>query len=298
MLCGCYKINIDVTVDKEGNLTANETVLLREDSLTSAGVTADDVTENMIKSAKESYPDNEVESVSRTIDDKKYIGYVVKNIDLSDAYKAEVKDNKVTLTIDMTSTPDDLQDMIDELNSYAEDSEEYADYRKDMEMTLTVNMPGKAVSNFGAVHENTVTIDLLNDMPTETVVISSELPNNMIWVFAGIAAVLVIGLAVYFLTRKKNKKPAEAVVSETKEAVEQVAETVAEKTEEAVAAVEEKAETIAEDAKEAVEQAAENAAEKVEETVSAAEEKATTIAEDAKETVEEAAETVKENTEE
>ena len=304
LLTGCYKIKITVDVDKEGTVNASMTTLVQESAFSEYGMDTNDIKESMIQSAKESYPEAEITELEEDIDGEKYVGYTVKSIDTGD-YKAEVKDNVVTLTIPMSSATEGMEDVTEALG--ADESgemtpEKMAEYG--IEMKMIINMPAPAESNVGKVEGNKVTIDLLTDTnAVDTAVITAKLPTDgTVWIIAGIAAVVLIGLAVFFFTRKKNNpsgtspvaEKAEDIAQKAAEKAEPVIEKVDEAADKAADKVEEAVAPIADKVEEAVEPAADKILQEADETKDAVANKV----EEVKDSVEEKVEAVKDSVEE
>ncbi|MCD8029233.1 MAG: hypothetical protein LUF02_11400 [Erysipelotrichaceae bacterium] len=80
-----------------------------------------------------------------------------------------------------------------------------------LEMTIAVTMPNTVTSNVGDVSGNTVTIDLLelmySDSAPENIIISSPVSSgsNMTMIIVGVVAVVAVAAGVYiFMNKKKN----------------------------------------------------------------------------------------------
>ena len=74
-----------------------------------------------------------------------------------------------------------------------------------LELTMIVNMPGKAKSNVGTVNGKTVTIDLL-EVPSDVTefVISSGSGSVLPWIIGGCAVIVAAGAAfVAFMKLRK-----------------------------------------------------------------------------------------------
>ncbi len=72
-------------------------------------------------------------------------------------------------------------------------------------MTIAVTMPHTPASNVDEVDGNTVTIDLLEIMYSDSSPISSG--SNMTMIIVGVVAVVAIAAGVYVFMNKKKKDP-------------------------------------------------------------------------------------------
>lgn len=221
-LSGCVKYNITMKVDEDGKVAAEMELLAQESFLQQANTTAEDWMKEAKEEIEEKYKDKtgtkiDFKETSKTINDQKYVGgiFTITDTAQDQAVKKEEKDGKDVLTLTLP-----LSDVVGE----EMDSEELEGFdvsqMKSMgiEMNLIIEMPANAKSTVGEVKDNVVTIDLLDviyNKKATDIVVTCEIDKgvDMTMVIAGVAGVVVIAGACWFIFKKK--KPAkEDVINE------------------------------------------------------------------------------------
>lgn len=198
MLCGCYKANINITVNSDGTAKMAMEVLVSEEMLKYSGQTTKELKEGMLESmSEEEQKKVTIKEISRTYDDEKYVGFDITG-DASELEKLiEVGESDVTFTMGKNEIGALAGNDLDSVTSQQMEG---------IEFNMNITMPGKILeNNVGEVSGNTVKIDLLTFKDTE-VEIKSELGGNNTMLIVGIiAAVIVIaGVAFFIIKKKKN----------------------------------------------------------------------------------------------
>ena len=200
LLTGCMKIRTTFDVTKEGEITGSMRMLMSTSFMESMGGNVDDMIAEMQKSMQEQYPDGKITLVNEKYDEENYSGVEITGIKNS-AAKAEVKDGKVIFTVPTSSLEDDISDSTGVDDSMMDIS---TLKQSGLEVTMVVNMPGKAESNFGTVNGNTVTINLL-EVPKDVAEIritSGTGSGNMLLIVAGVAVVALAAVFAFLKFRK------------------------------------------------------------------------------------------------
>lgn len=204
MLCGCYKANINITVNSDGTADMAMEMLVSESALEYMGATVDDMKESMMQSMDEDVKEStKIKDISKTYDDEKYVGFEM-TYDLKDAKANEfkdiikIKDDTITFIMDENDVSDLGSDQLDD----------YGTSMDGIEFNMNVTMPGKILkNNVGEVDGNTVKINLLTFKESK-IEIKSELggSNNTLMIVGIVAAVVVIAGVAFFLIKKNKKK--------------------------------------------------------------------------------------------
>lgn len=226
-LSGCMKYKMNVDVDSDGKASTNVKIMLSEDFIKNYLKTTDkQVISSFSSSLKKSAKNTKITKIKETHNKMTYVG-VQATASSSKTIKTKVKDGKVSVTIpvsDITNalTESGLSSSSLNTKAYSVESLESAG----VEISLTVNMPGKPTTNVGTVKDHTVKIDLLKEMMKDedkrvkTIKITS--PTNkytkVIIAIAVAAGVLAVVLLIIFL-RKRHKKKRENDDSEEKEVI-------------------------------------------------------------------------------
>ncbi len=197
-LTGCMKVHVTMDVSKEAEVKGTMEILLNQKLLTGYGQTSlEEALNDMVESAKETYPNAEITTVQEGEGDEAYAGVRAVGAEL-DNYTIVKEDNVIILTIKAGSIPSDWSD---EAGTEVDDG---VLKQNGGEITYTVNMPAKASSNAGTVDGKTVKIDMLN-LPAgvDTITISCKVPV-VNWAVVGGVAVVVLAALFFFLKPKKK----------------------------------------------------------------------------------------------
>ncbi|MBR3358410.1 MAG: hypothetical protein IKG46_11395 [Solobacterium sp.] len=199
VLTGCFKMRVTFDVTKEGEISGAYRMLVSTSFVESMGANVDDMIADMQQSLQEEYPDGKMTLVNEKIGEDNYAGVEITGIK-PEGVKAEVNGNEVKVVIPMNSVEDDITNTV----GVDDDSMDISALKQSgLEMTMVINMPGKAKSNVGTVNGNTVTVDLL-ELPKDTaeITVTSGKGFNILLVVAGVAVVALAGVFAFLKFRK------------------------------------------------------------------------------------------------
>lgn len=198
MLTGCYKVDLNINVDKDLKTSAVMEILMKKDL----------ASEDDLNSAK----DNPMKgfkvvdkNVKKTIDGDEYVGIKLESKDTSDTLKVKVseKDGEVRFEMDMSSSDSELA--MDQLGGEGADMSSLK--AMDVEFNVTIKMPGKIKkAEGGKISGSSVTYDLLDYKGEEIIVTSEKGANSLMFVIFGgvIVAIGAVAFAVWKMRKSKN----------------------------------------------------------------------------------------------
>lgn len=195
-LTGCYKVNVEINVGKDLKAEGTMEVLMKK----GLGATSKD----LINQMKESNSDLEVldKDIKRTIDGDEYIGIKVGAENFTDLFPGATvkeKDGKIELSIPFGS-------LDDELSSSSEDFDPETAEAMGVDLTLTVNMPGKITSaKDGEINGNSVTYNLFSIKQNTIKVVSEKGSDYTTIIIFGVIAVAAVAVGLVLFKMRKNK---------------------------------------------------------------------------------------------
>lgn len=198
VLTGCYKVNLDIKVDKNLKASGDMEILMKEELGSQ---------EDLSKSADSDMKGFKIidKNVKKTIDGDEYVGVKLQSKDITDSLDCEIeeKDEKVTFKLNMNSSDSELP--TDQFGG--EDTDMSSLKAMDVEFNVTIKMPGKIKkANGGKISGSSVTYDLL-DFDKEEIVITSEKSSDSlsILIFGGvIIAIGAVGLVLWKMRKSKQ----------------------------------------------------------------------------------------------
>ena len=219
-LTGCYKVNIELSVDKDLKTEGTMEVLMKKD----LGSSTEDLLTQFEASGKKSYEVID-RDIKRTIDGEEYIGIKIGSDKLEDIFPTATlkeKDDKIELSIPFIS--DDTQFSPE---ASGEEFDPATAKAMGVEMNLTINMPGKITSaKEGEISGSKVTYNLFS-IKEKTIKVVSEKSNDYttVIIFAGLAiAAIAVGFILFKM--RKNKRSEEASPDEAVAIMEEVSEEI------------------------------------------------------------------------
>ena len=240
VLCGCYKMNINVEVANDGKTSMSMDMLMQESVLDYMGQGADDLEKSFKEGMGESAKDVKFTKLEKTIDDDKYVGFKAElpkeAAEQMAKQSVKVEDKKIIFEMAKEDL-DSLNGALGESQAGMGDADPEEMKAQGIELNFTVKMPGKIISTTaGEIDGNTVVVDLLTS--NEAIKIESEkaADNTMLYIIGGVAAVVIIAGVVIFLKKKnKNDETDAPITTEAKTAepeikTEETVETVKEET--------------------------------------------------------------------
>ena len=217
LLTGCMKMTINLEVNADKSVNTSMDFLMEESALTASQMTKEEFVEQMKEQmlSSEETKNVKVTSIEETINASNWVGVRMEGLastadEMGVNITEETIDGKDCIVLKLP-----MEDLSQQMDSQLLQS---ADYSVDkmkalgLEMVINVKMPGKATSNVGTVDGQNVKIDLLElvsqSHATNEIVISSPKSAGMdvTFIFIGIGALVIIGIVVFVLKKKKKTK--------------------------------------------------------------------------------------------
>lgn len=229
-LSGCMKVKVEMDVKSSTDMTMKLDYLIEEKLLTASGMTEEEFIEEMKTSMGDSVKAAKITPKSENIDGTKWIGMTltgpIEDEQLKDFLSEKEIDGKKSLVL--TLSKDFMSsnqfggvdaDKITEQTGYSIDKLKTLG----MEMSIVINMPANAKSNFGEVDGKKVTIDLLDLNSKGNAVQKIEISSALSGGFDMTNILIVVGviaiLGVVFVMMKKKKKPEFIEITNTEEVI-------------------------------------------------------------------------------
>lgn len=230
-LSGCMKVKVEMDVKSSTEMTMKLDYLIEEKLLTASGMTEEEFIEEMKTSMGASAKAAKITPKSESIDGTKWIGMTltgpIEDEQLKEFLSEKEIDGKKSLVL--TLAKDFMSsnqfggvdaDKISEQTGYSIDKLKTLG----MEMSIVINMPANAKSNFGEVDGKKVTIDLLELSAKGNAIQKIEISSALSGGFDMTNILIVVGviaiLGIVFVMMKKKKKPAVIEIENTGEVVE------------------------------------------------------------------------------
>ena len=215
ILTGCMKVNTTIDIKSDLSMEMNVDYLMDESTISQYYGTSEVAIAQMkdqLKKQNEDLDITKIKPLSKTIDGKEWFGITYSMVYEKGNKKTMVHEEEVD-GVDSIVFTIPLNESLVGQDAY--DSSSIAAMKaKGVELTIVVNMPANATSNYGVVNGKTVTIDLLELQSSgfhKNIVVTSaksEFPLGL--VLGGIGAVVIIGAIVLVLRKKKpNSVPVE-----------------------------------------------------------------------------------------
>lgn len=221
-LSGCMKIKVEMDVKSSTEMTMKMDYVVEEKFLTMSGMTSEQFIEQMKTSMGDAAGNAKITPKNETIDGDKWVGMTITGAVSEKEMKEFLSEKEIDgkKCVVLTLAKDFMSgsqfggmdtDKIQQQTGYSIDKLKTLG----MEMSITVNMPADAKTNFGKVDGKKVTIDLLElsskASTIQKIEISSPLSNgfDMTYVFIGLGAVVLIGIVAFMLKKKKTPEVVE-----------------------------------------------------------------------------------------
>lgn len=221
-LSGCMKIKVEMDVKSSTEMTMKMDYVVEEKFLTMSGMTSEQFIEQMKTSMGDAAGNATITPKNETIDGDKWVGMTITGAVSEKEMKEFLSEKEIDgkKCVVLTLAKDFMSgsqfggmdtDKIQQQTGYSIDKLKTLG----MEMSITINMPADAKTNFGKVDGKKVTIDLLElsskASTIQKIEISSPLSNgfDMTYVFIGLGAVVLIGIVAFILKKKKTPKVVE-----------------------------------------------------------------------------------------
>ncbi|MEG0549104.1 MAG: zinc-ribbon domain-containing protein [Coprobacillus sp.] len=218
-LSGCMKINLEMEVKSSTEMTMKIDYMVEEKFLTMAGMTSQQLMDQMKESMGDAASGAKITPKSETIDGSKWEGMTITGSIKESEMKTLLSEKEIDgkKCVVLTLAKDFMSgnqfggmdaDKITKQTGYSIEKLKALG----MEMNVIINMPADAKSNFGKVDGNKVTIDLLElsakGSTVQKIEISSPLSKGFDMTFVYIGAGAVVLLGIVFVIMKKKKAPA------------------------------------------------------------------------------------------
>ena len=214
LLTGCMEMNMTIDVTNDASVTTSMRILAATQLLSATKVSEEDFLSGLKTQLTDSGDQVQIEEIEESKSGMKYVGVKATNAATS-AVSATVKEGKLTVEIPF----DDIKKILESNNLNADTLKKYG-YTVDqlkglgVSMTVVVNMPAKAQTNFGEAKGKTVTIDLLDliaedDTVVNTIIVTSDTSADsgkvISYVIYGVMAI-AIAVLVYLLVKSRKVK--------------------------------------------------------------------------------------------